>query len=225
MFFFSLILWEESWDREDWQPSSWSRRPAARWWWEARAPWGTKRRSVGTSFHFTSRNFSSVWFSLTFNVVARIVSPRVRWGMTRKQLEQETGCKIILRGRDGAPPTLVMRLRSDHLASLLCTEYHQPRPPWNWPDWVKLSDRKINPRNLFVTAQCAQCAQYVCYIIKLLMTQLINDNWSYSHKNSKCLTPNHWKKYLDVLELSTTITTVFSVLSCDSQLWALDNKL
>ena len=133
--------------------------------------------------------------------MARIVSPRVRWGMTRKQLEQETGCKIILRGRDGAPPTLVMRLRSDHLASLLCTEYHQPRPPWNWPDWVKLSDRKINPRNLFVTAQCAQCAQYVCYIIKLLMTQLINDNWSYSHKNSKCLTPNHWKKYLDVLEL------------------------
>ena len=102
VFFFSLILWEESWAPEDWQPSSWSRRLGARWWWEARAPWGTKRRSVRTC-----------------NVVARIDMLYVWgevWGRTGKQLEQETGCKIILGGRESQPPdSLVMRLRSDNL--------------------------------------------------------------------------------------------------------------
>ena len=38
------------------------------------------------------------------------------WGRTGKQLEQETGCKIILGGRESQPPdSLVMRLRSDNL--------------------------------------------------------------------------------------------------------------
>lgn len=35
-------------------------------------------------------------FSLQFNFVGRILGPR---GMTAKQLEQETGCKIMVRGK------------------------------------------------------------------------------------------------------------------------------
>lgn len=34
--------------------------------------------------------------SLQFNFVGRILGPR---GMTAKQLEQETGCKIMVRGK------------------------------------------------------------------------------------------------------------------------------
>jgi hypothetical protein len=41
----------------------------------------------------TDANFSSL---LQFNFVGRILGPR---GMTAKQLEQETGCKIMVRGR------------------------------------------------------------------------------------------------------------------------------
>lgn len=40
-------------------------------------------------------NFSSFFF-LQFNFVGRILGPR---GMTAKQLEQETGCKIMVRGK------------------------------------------------------------------------------------------------------------------------------
>lgn len=36
------------------------------------------------------------FFILQFNFVGRILGPR---GMTAKQLEQETGCKIMVRGR------------------------------------------------------------------------------------------------------------------------------
>ena len=35
-------------------------------------------------------------FILQFNFVGRILGPR---GMTTKQLEQETGCKIMVRGK------------------------------------------------------------------------------------------------------------------------------
>ena len=35
-------------------------------------------------------------FYLQFNFVGRILGPR---GMTTKQLEQETGCKIMVRGK------------------------------------------------------------------------------------------------------------------------------
>ena len=35
-------------------------------------------------------------FFLQYNFVGRILGPR---GMTAKQLEQETGCKIMVRGR------------------------------------------------------------------------------------------------------------------------------
>ncbi len=35
-------------------------------------------------------------FSFQFNFVGRILGPR---GMTAKQLEQETGCKIMVRGK------------------------------------------------------------------------------------------------------------------------------
>ena len=35
-------------------------------------------------------------FGLQYNFVGRILGPR---GMTAKQLEQETGCKIMVRGR------------------------------------------------------------------------------------------------------------------------------
>lgn len=35
-------------------------------------------------------------FFLQFNFVGRILGPR---GMTAKQLEQETGCKIMVRGK------------------------------------------------------------------------------------------------------------------------------
>jgi hypothetical protein len=38
----------------------------------------------------------SPFFHLQFNFVGRILGPR---GMTAKQLEQETGCKIMVRGR------------------------------------------------------------------------------------------------------------------------------
>lgn len=38
----------------------------------------------------------SYTFSFQFNFVGRILGPR---GMTAKQLEQETGCKIMVRGK------------------------------------------------------------------------------------------------------------------------------
>lgn len=38
----------------------------------------------------------SIILSLQFNFVGRILGPR---GMTAKQLEQETGCKIMVRGK------------------------------------------------------------------------------------------------------------------------------
>jgi KH domain len=37
-----------------------------------------------------------LFFLLQFNFVGRILGPR---GMTAKQLEQETGCKIMVRGK------------------------------------------------------------------------------------------------------------------------------
>lgn len=41
--------------------------------------------------------FESIFhFYLQFNFVGRILGPR---GMTAKQLEQETGCKIMVRGK------------------------------------------------------------------------------------------------------------------------------
>lgn len=39
---------------------------------------------------------SPISFSFQFNFVGRILGPR---GMTAKQLEQETGCKIMVRGK------------------------------------------------------------------------------------------------------------------------------
>ena len=39
---------------------------------------------------------TSNYFYFQFNFVGRILGPR---GMTTKQLEQETGCKIMVRGR------------------------------------------------------------------------------------------------------------------------------
>lgn len=41
-------------------------------------------------------NISLFLISLQFNFVGRILGPR---GMTAKQLEQETGCKIMVRGK------------------------------------------------------------------------------------------------------------------------------
>jgi hypothetical protein len=41
-------------------------------------------------------NYSLLFLILQFNFVGRILGPR---GMTAKQLEQETGCKIMVRGR------------------------------------------------------------------------------------------------------------------------------
>lgn len=37
-----------------------------------------------------------MYFKFQFNFVGRILGPR---GMTAKQLEQETGCKIMVRGK------------------------------------------------------------------------------------------------------------------------------
>ena len=39
---------------------------------------------------------NSLFFFFQFNFVGRILGPR---GMTTKQLEQETGCKIMVRGK------------------------------------------------------------------------------------------------------------------------------
>ena len=39
---------------------------------------------------------SFFFYTFQFNFVGRILGPR---GMTAKQLEQETGCKIMVRGR------------------------------------------------------------------------------------------------------------------------------
>lgn len=41
-------------------------------------------------------DFNENFLSLQFNFVGRILGPR---GMTAKQLEQETGCKIMVRGK------------------------------------------------------------------------------------------------------------------------------
>ena len=37
-----------------------------------------------------------MFFSFQFNFVGRILGPR---GLTAKQLEQETGCKVMVRGK------------------------------------------------------------------------------------------------------------------------------
>ena len=44
----------------------------------------------------TRRDFSVFCALLQFNFVGRILGPR---GMTAKQLEQDTGCKIMVRGK------------------------------------------------------------------------------------------------------------------------------
>jgi len=41
-------------------------------------------------------DFLFVMLSMQFNFVGRLLGPR---GMTAKQLEMETGCKILIRGR------------------------------------------------------------------------------------------------------------------------------
>lgn len=47
--------------------------------------------------HFVEHNVNLYFFfSFQFNFVGRILGPR---GMTAKQLEQETGCKIMVRGK------------------------------------------------------------------------------------------------------------------------------
>lgn len=47
--------------------------------------------------HFRTLEYSKVsHLSFKFNFVGRILGPR---GMTAKQLEHETGCKIMIRGR------------------------------------------------------------------------------------------------------------------------------
>lgn len=46
------------------------------------------------NFVFANRFSFSIFFQ--FNFVGRILGPR---GMTAKQLEQETGCKIMVRGK------------------------------------------------------------------------------------------------------------------------------
>lgn len=53
------------------------------------------------SIHYFSYCYYSLFllslpFNLQFNFVGRILGPR---GMTTKQLEQETGCKIMVRGK------------------------------------------------------------------------------------------------------------------------------
>ena len=46
--------------------------------------------------YFQGDHISNTIFSFQFNFVGRILGPR---GMTTKQLEQETGCKIMVRGK------------------------------------------------------------------------------------------------------------------------------
>ena len=50
--------------------------------------------SIQTIFHFICRIFAIYFFQ--FNFVGRILGPR---GLTAKQLEQETGCKVMVRGK------------------------------------------------------------------------------------------------------------------------------
>ena len=45
---------------------------------------------------YSCYNIVTFFWLLQFNFVGRILGPR---GMTAKQLEQETGCKIMVRGR------------------------------------------------------------------------------------------------------------------------------
>jgi len=48
------------------------------------------------SSHEDEKNSTGFSVLLQFNFVGRILGPR---GMTAKQLEQETGCKIMVRGK------------------------------------------------------------------------------------------------------------------------------
>jgi len=48
------------------------------------------------SSHEDGKNSTGFSVLLQFNFVGRILGPR---GMTAKQLEQETGCKIMVRGK------------------------------------------------------------------------------------------------------------------------------
>ena len=56
--------------------------------------------------------------SLQFNFVGRILGPR---GMTTKQLEQETGCKIMVRGKGSMRDKKKVRQRKIML--YVCTLY------------------------------------------------------------------------------------------------------
>jgi protein quaking len=51
---------------------------------------------VGTPLQMTEKLYVPVKDHPEFNFVGRILGPR---GMTAKQLEQETGCKIMVRGK------------------------------------------------------------------------------------------------------------------------------
>lgn len=48
------------------------------------------------NFNATSTGNNIYYLSLQFNFVGRILGPR---GLTAKQLEAETGCKIMVRGK------------------------------------------------------------------------------------------------------------------------------
>lgn len=62
--------------------------------------------------HFKWFNLvSSSLFSLQFNFVGRILGPR---GMTAKQLEQETGCKIMVRGKGSMRDKKKVRLMNKY---------------------------------------------------------------------------------------------------------------
>ena len=51
---------------------------------------------IGTPLQMTEKLYVPVKDHPEFNFVGRILGPR---GMTAKQLEQETGCKIMVRGK------------------------------------------------------------------------------------------------------------------------------
>ena len=81
-------------------------------------------------FSTNDRLVSDACFLLQFNFVGRILGPR---GMTAKQLEADTGCKIMVRGRGSMRDKQKVRRLAQTLLSLITfVKEDQNRGKANW---------------------------------------------------------------------------------------------
>ena len=71
-----------------------------------------------------------ICFYFQFNFVGRILGPR---GLTAKQLEQETGCKVMVRGKG----SMRDKKKVSHLSSLFYLQQSRHRGQFNQRDRIE----------------------------------------------------------------------------------------